>query len=251
MVLWVWLQAGSTVCKLTCTGVPLPLYFQLKHLASSLIMSSSYTHKDSYMKDGVLEELLPTFWTRPATWPHSVHEIVVPISQSPQYSWWDMVPYSGKLLREKTFREFWGFVAIRESFLHKIGGVAFFGSDTSEQSTKVSSAKIWFPPKCKSFLPRKLPTIRYWPKCILCSVVLGRCMRFIDGSSIQRWGWHFLWCIWSTLCAQFCELPLVGSTFGSTVLTVSGYYHMFGCDNTLGMDARDNVAGVSHGQTSF
>ena len=157
MVLWVWLQAGSTVCKLTCTGVPLPLYFQLKHLASSLIMSSSYTHKDSCMKDGVLEELLPTFWTRPATWPHSVHEIVVPISQSPQYSWWDMVPYSGKLLREKTFREFWGFVAIRESFLHKIVGVAFFGSDTSEQSTKVPLRKSDFHQNAKVFSLESYP----------------------------------------------------------------------------------------------
>ena len=50
---------------------------------------------------------------------------------------------------------------------------------------------------------------------------------------------------------QFCEPLVVGSTFVSTVLAVSGCYHMFGCDNTLGVDARDSMAGVSHGQTSL
>ena len=32
------------------------------------------------------------------------------------------LPYSGKLLREKTFMNFRGFEAVRESFLHEIWG---------------------------------------------------------------------------------------------------------------------------------
>ena len=54
------------------------------------------------------------------------------------------LPDSGKLLREKNLRKFWGFIAICESFLHEIGGVASFSSDTSEQSTKVSLRKSYF-----------------------------------------------------------------------------------------------------------
>ena len=37
------------------------------------------------------EELLLTFWIRPATWLLFVHEIAVPISWSPQHSWWRLV----------------------------------------------------------------------------------------------------------------------------------------------------------------
>ena len=36
-------------------------------------------------------QLLPTIWLRPATWLHFVHEIAVPISWSPQPSWWGLV----------------------------------------------------------------------------------------------------------------------------------------------------------------
>lgn len=42
-------------------------------------------------------------------------------------------------------RNFRGFVTIWESFLPKFGGLASFGS-TSEQSTKVFFAKLYFPP---------------------------------------------------------------------------------------------------------
>ena len=56
---------------------------------------------------------------------------------------------------------FGGFVAIGESFLHEIWGVASFGVAKSEQSAKVFSAKIELLPICKSFLPRKFPAIRY------------------------------------------------------------------------------------------
>ena len=62
------------------------------------------------------------------------------------------LPYSGKLLREKNFdRKFRGFVAIHESFLHEIGGMASFSGDTSEQSTKVFSAKFYFHQIAKVF----------------------------------------------------------------------------------------------------
>ena len=50
------------------------------------------------------------------------------------------VLYSGKLSREKTCANS-GFTAVRKSFTMKFGGVASFCS-TSEQSVKVSSAKV-------------------------------------------------------------------------------------------------------------
>ena len=39
-------------------------------------------------RDNAFKELLLSFWIRPATWLHSVHEITVPTFQSPQCSWW-------------------------------------------------------------------------------------------------------------------------------------------------------------------
>ena len=50
------------------------------------------------------------------------------------------IPYSGKLLREKTFKILW---LIAKFFFAKFGGVASFGS-TSEQSVKVLSVKIFY-----------------------------------------------------------------------------------------------------------
>ena len=48
------------------------------------------------------------------------------------------------------FSEFWGFVAIHESFLYKIWGVVSFGG-TSEQSAKVFSVKILFSTNSQKF----------------------------------------------------------------------------------------------------
>ena len=42
------------------------------------------------------------------------------------------------------FHKFRGFVAIRESFLHEIGGCGVLWHDKSEQFTKIFSAKIMF-----------------------------------------------------------------------------------------------------------
>ena len=39
--------------------------------------------KEASQRDSTFEELLLTFWIRPGTWLHSVHEIAVPISRSP------------------------------------------------------------------------------------------------------------------------------------------------------------------------
>ena len=41
--------------------------------------------------DGAFEKHQPTFWIRPATWLHFVHEIADPISRSPQCNWWGLV----------------------------------------------------------------------------------------------------------------------------------------------------------------
>ena len=47
----------------------------------------------------------------------------------------DNISYSGKLLREKNFC---GFVAILESFLRKIGGVASFGTAKASNQQEFS-----------------------------------------------------------------------------------------------------------------
>ena len=56
----------------------------------------------------------------------------------------DKVPYSRKLLRGKTLCEFHGFVAIRESFLHEIGGHGVLWHSKTKHSVKVFSMKIVF-----------------------------------------------------------------------------------------------------------
>ena len=45
-------------------------------------------------------------------------------------------------------------------FSTKFGGMASFGG-TSEQSTKVCSANIYFPPICERFILQKFPVIQY------------------------------------------------------------------------------------------
>ena len=42
-------------------------------------------------RDDAFEDSILTFWIRPAIWLHSVHEIAVSISWSPQHSWWGLV----------------------------------------------------------------------------------------------------------------------------------------------------------------
>ena len=66
------------------------------------------------------------------------------------------IPYSWKLLREKKLEWISRFCSYLQNF-SPIGGVASFGCDTSEQSVKVFSTKILFPPNRKSFPPRKFP----------------------------------------------------------------------------------------------
>ena len=62
------------------------------------------------------------------------------------FSFVQLLPYSGKLPREKTFANFKVLPLFVKVFSAKLGGMASFGSDTSEQSVKVFSAKILFPP---------------------------------------------------------------------------------------------------------
>ena len=50
------------------------------------VMMTREAQKDT--KNGAFKELL---LIRPATWLHFVHEIAVPISQSPQRNWWGLV----------------------------------------------------------------------------------------------------------------------------------------------------------------
>ena len=66
------------------------------------------------------------------------------------------LPYSGKLLRD--FYEFQVLWLFPKVVFMKFGGVASFG-DTREQSAKVFSANIYFPPICKRFILQKFPTI--------------------------------------------------------------------------------------------
>ena len=44
-----------------------------------------------HMKRQYFRGFSTTFWIRPATWLHSMHEIAVSISRSPQRSWWGLV----------------------------------------------------------------------------------------------------------------------------------------------------------------
>ena len=57
----------------------------------------------------------------------------------------------------RNFCKFRGFVKV---FSTKFGGRASFGG-TSEQSTKVFSANIYFPPICERFILQKFPVIQY------------------------------------------------------------------------------------------
>ena len=65
-----------------------------------------------------------------------------------------IAPYSWKLSREKT-REFRGFVAIHESFLCEIRGVASFGMAKANNLWMFSPRKSYLSPIHKSFLLQK------------------------------------------------------------------------------------------------
>ena len=86
----------------------------------TLCMHADSCTKVSSQRDDAFKELLPTFRIRPASWLHFVHEVVVPISQSPQHSWYwpKRVLRSGWLYvtsRPIFFREMW-FVDCHPSF---------------------------------------------------------------------------------------------------------------------------------------
>ena len=86
-----------------------------------------------------------------------------------------LIPYSGKLLREKTFTNFavlWLFVKV---FSTKFGGVVSFCVAQASNLWNFSPQKLSFSPICESFLPRKFPAIRYvtvphnsqmWQSCV-------------------------------------------------------------------------------------
>ena len=70
-----------------------------------------------------------------------------------------LVPYSGKLLREKTFANFtvlWLFVKV---FSVKFGGMASVGTAKGSNLPKFSPRKSYFSPICDSFRPQKFPAI--------------------------------------------------------------------------------------------
>jgi len=67
-----------------------------------------------------------------------------------------LVPYSEKLLREKTFANF-AVLWLSASFLSEIEGHGVLWHSKSEQFAKVFYAKSYFSPICGSFLPRKFP----------------------------------------------------------------------------------------------
>ena len=67
---------------------------------------------------------------------------------------------TGKLSREKTFMNF-TVLWLYAKFSPRNLGCDVLWRCKSEQSAKVFSAKIIFPPIRESFLPRKFPAIRY------------------------------------------------------------------------------------------
>ena len=66
------------------------------------------------------------------------------------------IPYSGKLLREKTFTNF----AVLWLFSAKFGGVPSFGMAKASNPRKFSPCKSYFSPIHKSFLLRKFSAIQ-------------------------------------------------------------------------------------------
>ena len=59
------------------------------HYARSL--NERQLYEEQLHKEMVLLGSLTNFWIRPAAWMHFVHDMAVPISRSPQHSWWGLV----------------------------------------------------------------------------------------------------------------------------------------------------------------
>ena len=72
-----------------------------------------------------------------------------------------IIPYTGKLSREKTFQEFRSFVAICKSFLCKIWGCGVLWGGKVSNPRKFFLRKSYFSPIRESFRPRKFPAIWY------------------------------------------------------------------------------------------
>ena len=68
-----------------------------------------------------------------------------------------LIPYSGKLLREKTFANFAVLWLSAKVFSAKLGDVVFFGTAKASNLRRFSTQKSYFAPICGSFLPRKFP----------------------------------------------------------------------------------------------
>ena len=62
----------------------------LQSLCKIFELKDSCTN-NSYTKRRCFQGVSTEFWIRPAIWLHSVHDIAVPISRSPQRSWWGLV----------------------------------------------------------------------------------------------------------------------------------------------------------------
>ena len=105
-----------------------------------------------------------------------------------------ILPYSGKLLREKTFVNFEVLWLFAKVFSAKFGDVVSFGG-TSEQSTKVFSVKMFFPPICESFLPQKFLTVRYLGVYdVICYVVYHSLLLYTKQQRRATWRlWNTLW----------------------------------------------------------
>ena len=68
-----------------------------------------------------------------------------------------LVPYSGETFEGENFCKFHSFVAIRESFLHKIWGVASFGKAKASNLQKFSPQKSYFHKFTKAFFLESFP----------------------------------------------------------------------------------------------
>ena len=67
------------------------------------------------------------------------------------------IPYSGKLFEGENFCEFHGFVAVHESFLREIWGVASFGTAKMSNPRKFYPQKSYFHQFAKVFSLKSFP----------------------------------------------------------------------------------------------
>ena len=73
----------------------------------------------------------------------------------------EQLPYSGKLLREKTCANFAVLWLFAKVFSTKFGGVVFFGMAKASNPRMFSLRKSHFSPTSETFLPRKFSARRY------------------------------------------------------------------------------------------